>query len=225
MIGADATTEADEEADVDAPSGAVPLAVAVSLMEPLAKSAAVAAYVAVHVAVAPGAREMEPFVTEGPLVPDTHVMDDRPELSAGAACWSVTPTPWRVTLPGLPMLKVYVTVFPSSCTTPGLALLLSEMAGDWVALTVVDDASFTVLTPTSDGAVAVTEPVSVIDPASMSACVTVKVAVQVSFPCGASDVSGHVIGERSASSEATLCESVTATFESVTLPVFVTRNE
>ena len=75
------------------------------------------------------------------------------------------------------------------------------------------------VTPGPVGGVPEPDAVLMIDPASTSAWVMVRVAVHVVEPPGASVVDGQVIGERPGSG------SATATAVKVTLPVFVSANE
>jgi hypothetical protein len=65
--------------------------------------------------------------------------------------------------------------------------------------------------------------VSLTDPLSRSACVTVYVAVHVVDAAGANVVTGQLIADRFAATDGATCTSVTFTDDNVTLPVFVTR--
>ena len=75
------------------------------------------------------------------------------------------------------------------------------------------------VTPGPVGGVPEPDAVLMIDPASTSVWVIVRVAVHVAEPPGASVVDGQLIGERPGSG------SATATAVKVTLPVFVRANE
>ena len=98
----------------------------------------------------------------------------------------------------------------------GVADLASVIAGVRGIVTVAAASSVTF---EPFGATAFTLAVFAIEPASTSACVDVYVAVQVVEAPGASELTGHEIGDNPT------CGSVTTTDASVTLPVFVTTNE
>ena len=181
------------------PVGGVPLAVTVLTMLPPSRSACVVEYVAVHVVDAPGAS-----------VATGHAMTDRPGSG------SVTPTEVRVTLPALVTRNEYATVVPAAAKVVGTAVLATVIAGLRAMVTVAVSASVTV---GPAGGVPAAVATLTIEPASMSACVTVYVAVHVVAAAGASTATGQVTGDRPGSG------SVTATELSVTLPALVTANE
>jgi hypothetical protein len=122
-----------------------------------------------------------------------------------------------------------VTDWPAAVTVVGDADFVTVMPFDWVTPTVAIEAFEVVVVPF--GALPVPVPVSVIEPLSMSACVTVYVAVQVTDAPGANVIDPFVWpgpqlnGDRLASSEGADCTSLTPMFVSVTLPEFVTWKE
>ena len=105
---------------------------------------------------------------------------------------------------------------PAADTVAGELVLSTVMVRTGGAVTVAESVAVTAA-PT--GGVPVTVAVLVNDPASTSACVTVYDAVQVVDAPGAKVATGHTTADRPGSG------SATATDESVTLPVLVTRNE
>jgi hypothetical protein len=109
-------------------------------------------------------------VTEavGASVPVGHVIaTDVP----GETAWSTIVGVPTVTLPVFVTITEYVIVWPAVVTDVGDALLLTEIAGAGVAVTVTIEPGEVVVVPV--GSLPVAVPVSVIEPLSMSACVTV----------------------------------------------------
>jgi hypothetical protein len=84
---------------------------------------------------------------------------------------SVTATPVRVLFPVLVMRNEYVTVWPAAVTVLGDAVFSNASAGAAVTVTVADDGADVTAGPV--GGVPDAVAVSVIEPASMSAWVTV----------------------------------------------------
>jgi hypothetical protein len=134
---------------------------------------------------------------------------------------SATATPVSVLFPVLVTRNEYVTVWPAAVTVLGDAVFNSATDGAEVAETVADDGADVTGGPV--GGVPDAVAVSVIEPASMSACVTVYVPVQVVDAPGASVVTGHEITGGVPEPENAV--SVTPTPVSVLLPVFVTKKE
>ncbi len=162
---------------------------------PASTSACVSGYVAVHVVDAPGTSVLTGQVT----VPTLR---------------SVTTTLESVTLPVLVTRNVYGTVEPAVFPVAVPAFLSSVSDG----LDVIGSVTVSVPdTAAPVGGFADTLAVLITCPAFTSARVSVYVAVQVVEAPGASWVAGQVTVPTLA--------SVTATPVSVTLPVFVTRNE
>ena len=138
---------------------------------------------------------------------------------------SSTATFVSVTLPVLVATKEYVMTRPTVNDEGdvGVADFTRVSAGAGVIVIVVSDGGDVTFGPEGGVPVAVAELVTV--PASASACVTTYVAVQVTRAPGSSDAApaGHVTADRVP--EPLNAPSSTVTFVSVTLPVFVTRNE
>ncbi len=111
---------------------------------------------------------------------------------------------------------------PGAETEAALADLVIVMAPAWLALTEADEPGDVVAAPL--GVLPVAMAVSLIEPASMSAWLTVYVAVQFSVPAGASEGCGHVMVPRLALPDAGDWLSVMAMADSVTLPLLVTAN-
>jgi hypothetical protein len=133
-------------------------AVAVSLIVPLSRSACVTEYVPLQVTEAVGAS-----------VPDGQVMV---AAVAGETALSTTVGVATVTLPVFVTTTEYVMVWPTAFTVVGEALFVTEIEGDCVAVTVTwDDVAVTGVVEVTGVADAVA--VSLIEPVSMSACVTV----------------------------------------------------
>ena len=105
---------------------------------------------------------------------------------------------------------------PAADTTSGVGVLTSEIEGACTTGTVCASVSST---GAPAGGVPAAVAVLATDPASMSACATVYVAVHVVEAPGASVVAGHETIDSPGNG------SDTATDVSVTLPVFVTTNE
>ncbi len=98
------------------------------------------------------------------------------------------------------------------------------MPGLWVAATVAVDGVDVVVPPAGFVPAAVAE--SLIEPLFRSACVVVYVAVHVTDAPGASDAApGGQVGPVVNAPAGAVCVSVTATFVSVTLPVFFTTKQ
>ncbi len=173
-----AVTVADEALDVTGgPAGGVPVAVAVFVIAPVLMSACVTVYVPVHVVDVCGASVVTgQVITGGVPVPENAV--------------SAAVTPVSVVLPVLVTTKEYVTVWPAAVTAAGEAVFSRASAGPDVTVTVAVDALDVTGGPV--GGVPVAVAVFVTEPASMSACVTVYVPVQVVDVCGASVVTGQV---------------------------------
>src|ERR1700693_5940139 len=106
-----------------------------------------------------------------PLVPVVQVMGPMLDSRDGGNWASLTSTLCRVTFPVLVIVKVYVTVWPTVDTAGTLAVLTTEMPGVGVAITVAVEVAHTGLLEL--GGVPLTVPVSVMEPLSMSAWVTV----------------------------------------------------
>jgi len=135
----------------------------------------------------------------------------------GATCTSVTAKPDSVTLPVFSSANVYVTTCPTDETVAGAADLASDNDAFDSAVTVAGDGSDVTLGP--DGGVPDAVAESTIDPASISACVTVYDPVHVVDPPGANVVTGHDTDTAVAGAVAT---SATDTPVNVTLPVLRT---
>jgi hypothetical protein len=204
-----AVTVAVDGADVTAgPVGGVPDAVAVLVIEPASMSAWVTTYVAVQVVDCCGATGAAGQVTTG-AVPVPENAD------------SATATPVRVWLPVFVTRNEYVTVCPAAVTVVGLAVFSSDRLAIALAVTVAVDGGEVTAGPA--GGVPDAVAVLVIEPASMSACVTTYVAVHVVDVAGARVVTGQL----TAGGVPVPVNAVSATFRlvSVTLPVFVTKKE
>ena len=112
-----------------------------------------------HVTWAPGAKLAAPAGQEtADIVPD-------PENAV-----SFTVTGANVTLPVLVTTKLYVITWPTAMAVPALFDFTIDSDGDWVAVTVADDGGE--VTGVPDGGVPVAGAVLVIDPALISAWVT-----------------------------------------------------
>jgi hypothetical protein len=112
-------------------------------------------------------------------------------------------------------------VWPAVVTVVGEAVFSTASPGDAGAVTVAVDGSEVTAGP--DGGVPDAVAVFVIEPASMSACVTVYVPVQVMDACGAKVDTGHESTGGVPVPENDV--SAALTFVSVVLPVLVTRAE
>jgi hypothetical protein len=184
----------------------VPVTVAVLEMPPASRSACVVALVAVQETLAPGAS-----VSTG--CAGVHDSADIPGF--GSAMDTVD----NVTLPVFVAVKVYVTTWPTAFTVDGDGDLVRASIGAGVAVTTAGSDAETV-PPVGD--VPLTVPVLRIEPASMSAWVTVRLAVQETVAFGASDVTGWLGVHDNADSPG--LGSVIETFDSVTLPVLRAAN-
>jgi hypothetical protein len=109
--------------------------------------------------------------------------------------------------------KLYATGVPAVLTVDGTADFTTPIAGPAVAVTVAEEVS---VTGAPVGGVPDAVAVFDTEPASMSDWVTFRVAVHVFEAVGARLPGGQVMADRPGNG------SVTATLESVTLPVFVT---
>lgn len=170
--------------------------------------ACVTAYVPVHVIDSCGANVVTGHeITGGVPVPENAV--------------SCADTSVNVTLPALTTKNEYATDCPAAVTVVGVTVFLIDSAGDGVLVTVAVDGSDVTADPV--GGVPVATAVLVIEPASMSACVTVYVPVQGVDASGASVVTGQVTAGGVSVPEKAV--SSAATPVSVELPVLVTRKE
>ena len=196
-------------ASTGSPVGGVPTADAVFTIVPASTSACVTTYVAVPVTCAPGANT--------PAAPghDENVTSDRPTIG------SDTSTPVSVTLPVFVTKNEYVTVCPAAITEPGDDDFTNDNDGvGSIVIVSVSPAS----TGSPVGGVPTADAVFTIVPASTSACVTTYVAVPVTCAPGANTPAapGH---DENVTSDRPTIGSDTSTPVSVTLPVFVTKNE
>src|SRR3989304_75935 len=126
------------------------------------------------------------------------------------ACGSLTVTFVSVTLPVFVTTRSYVIGSPTPYGPVDVSLFVTFKAGLWVNVTVSSSVS---------GPVSLLSAVAVLVklPASRSACVTPELAGQVMLASGA-----NVPGCTGAHTPTVACGSLTVTFVSVTLPVFVT---
>jgi hypothetical protein len=171
-------------------------------------SACVTVYVPVQVVEARGTRVVTGQVITGCVfVPENAVSD--------------ADTPVSVTLPVLVTKNEYATDCPAPLTTVGVADLVSESAGAAATVTVAVDGADVTAGPV--GGVPDDVAVLVTVPASMSACVTVYVPVQVVESRGARVVTGQLITGGVPVPENAV--SVADTPVRVALPVLVSRNE
>ena len=183
--------------------GAVAVAVAVLETMPASTSAWVIEYAAeVQVVVAPGASEVDGQVTDRALT-------------------SRTATPVTLTVPvsctrNDQVIESPRSARPSPLTSPMAALLVRDRAAVWATGVSVEDGGEVIAAPLGLTAPAVA--VLATKPASTSACVMVwGSAVQVVDAPGASDPAEQLTDPA--------VGSVTATDESVTVPVSLTRND
>jgi len=142
------------------PSGALPTATAVSVIDPWFRSVWVTVYVAVQTSEAPGASD-----------DCGHVIADRFAAEDGALCVSMIAMFLIVTLPVFLTANEYVTCAPTVETVVGLAVFSTDSDGFWVAVIVIVEPGDVVVPPPGVFPLAVA--VSMIDPLSISACVTV----------------------------------------------------
>jgi YbbR domain-containing protein len=155
----------------------------------------------------------------GASVATGHVMTGGVPVPENAV--SVALTPVRSVLPVLVTWKEYVTVWPADVTADGEAVFNTDSDGAAVAVTVAVDGFDVTAGPV--GGVPDAVAVSMIEPPSTSACVTVYVPVQVVDAPGAKVVTGHVMTGGVPVPENAV--SVAPTPVNVALPVLVTWNE
>ncbi len=192
--------------------GGSPVATAVFVSRPASTSAWVTTYGAVQVTDAPGASEAAAaghVITGAVPVPENDT--------------SSTPTSVIVTLPVLVMRNEYVIVCPAALIRVRSAVFATVRAGDPSEGTSTVEGGETGGCP--DGGVPVPVAVFVTPPASMSACVTTYGAVHVTSAPGARDSAPAGQVTTGAVPVPVNETSSTPTSVSVTLPVFVRRNE
>jgi len=189
------------------PGGGVAVAVAVFVIEPASMSAWVTVYLAVQFTLAAGASGPGGQVAAGGA--------PAPENAVSSMV-----TALNVTFPVLVTWNVYVITWPAPVTLVGSADLVTVRAGASTG-TVADDGGDTG-GETPGGGVAAAVAVFVIEPASMSACVAVYVAVQSTLAAGGNGPGGHVATGGVPVPVNAVSSIPTAV--SVTLPVLVTWN-
>jgi hypothetical protein len=202
-----------DAADVSvAPDGSFAETVAVFDTDPASTSACVTRYVAVHVTCAPGA------IDAAPAGHDT--ADNDPDPVNTPSC---TTAFVNVTLPVFVIKNEYVTVCNAADTLVGDTDFFTVNPGDWVAVnTTVDDPD---VTAPPLGFFPAADAVFDTEPASISACVTVYVAVHVTLTPGAIDAApaGQLTADNDP--EPVNAPSFTPTPCTVWFPEFVTTNE